>query len=81
MTFFLENVLDWGAKYRKIFAGNMLLHARPNTRNTFKAYFPKHNQTVENILHLEIILCVAKHSHSNNELLSYNKNNVNNRPI
>lgn len=51
-----ENVLHWGAKHRKIFSENMLLHARINTGITFPSYFSKHNQTAENILH------IAKHN-------------------
>ena len=45
-----------GAKHRKIFSENMLLHARINTGITFPLYFSKHNQTAENILH------IAKHN-------------------
>ena len=58
----MENVLHWGAKHRKIFFENMLLHARTNIGITFLAYFPKHNQTAENNLH------GAKHNLKENDL-------------
>ena len=32
--------------------GNRFLHAKPNTKNKFLAYFSQHRQTIENILHI-----------------------------
>ena len=59
-----------------------VFHAKPNTKNTFMLYFSEHNQTdgnvfisckifsTENILQLEIILHVSKHTLKQHFLLS-----------
>ena len=59
-----------------------VFHAKPNTKNTFMLYFSEHNQTdgnvfisckifsTENILQLEIILHVSKHTLKHHFLLS-----------